>query len=98
MPSLLESKVEAHLCRRVDQVGGETRKVQWVGRRHAPDRFVMFPWGRCYWVELKRPGEKARDGQRREHNRLLKYGQRVAVLDTIEAVDEWFDLVVRLEI
>lgn len=93
-----ESKVETHFCRRVKEFSGEVRKVKWLGRSHAPDRFAMFPWGRCYWVELKRPGKEARDGQRREHDRLLRCGQRVAVLDSIEAVDEWIDLVSRLEI
>ena len=93
-----ESKIEAHFCRQVKKLGGEVRKVKWPGRHSAPDRFAMFPWGRAYWTELKRPKKGATDAQRREHERLLRAGQRVAVLNTIEAVDEWIDLVSRLEI
>ena len=63
-----ESQIEAHLVKRVKELGGEVRKVQWIGRRGAPDRLVMLPasWkGRrtsgfwdsptTIWVELKNP-------------------------------------------
>lgn len=36
-------KIEEHLVRRVHELGGEIRKVKWIGRRGAPDRVVMLP-------------------------------------------------------
>lgn len=38
-----ESLIEAYLVKRVKAMGGEVRKVQWIGRRGAPDRLVMLP-------------------------------------------------------
>lgn len=38
-----ESIIEAHLVKRVKEMGGEVRKVKWIGRRGAPDRLVMLP-------------------------------------------------------
>ena len=38
-----ESTIEAHLVKRVKELGGECRKVTWPGRRGAPDRLVMLP-------------------------------------------------------
>lgn len=38
-----ESDIEKHLVKRVKALGGEVRKVQWLGRRGAPDRLVMLP-------------------------------------------------------
>lgn len=38
-----ESLIEAYLVRRVKELGGEVRKVKWIGRRGAPDRVVMLP-------------------------------------------------------
>lgn len=38
-----ESQIEKHLVKRVKELGGEVRKVQWIGRRGAPDRLVMLP-------------------------------------------------------
>jgi hypothetical protein len=66
----LEESVESYLVRRVREQGGEVRKVQWVGRKGAPDRLVMMPrpphdeFGipapGTFWIELKRPGLAAK--------------------------------------
>lgn len=89
-----ESTVEKYLVERVRVLGGEVRKVQWVGRNGAPDRLVMLPPDAyvddahcCIWVELKAPGEKPRPSQVREHERMRKMGQRVEVIDSLEGVD-----------
>lgn len=102
---MIERDIERHLVKRVKALGGEVRKVQWIGRRGAPDRLVMLPrrpvtereegsvyrymaGPRCVWVELKAPGKKAEAHQRREHERMRAMGQRVAVIDSIEGVEE----------
>lgn len=38
-----ERDIEKHLVQRVKELGGEVRKVKWIGRRGAPDRLVMLP-------------------------------------------------------
>lgn len=92
-----ERDVEAYLVKSVRELGGEVRKVQWIGRRGAPDRFVMLPlcgrsgrWSSCraIWVELKAPGEKAKPHQKREHNRMRAMGQLVVVIDSLDGVAE----------
>jgi hypothetical protein len=90
-----ERDVEAYLVKRVRDLGGECRKVQWIGRVGAPDRLVMLPPEAyvddahcCIWVELKAPGEKARPSQVREHERMRAMGQRVVVIDSIDGVEE----------
>ncbi len=98
-----ERDIENHLVERVKALGGEVRKVKWIGRRGAPDRLVMLParrltntidcaWcnpkGRPIWVELKAPGEKAKPHQVREHERMRAMGQEVVVIDSIEGVEE----------
>lgn len=63
-----ERDIERHLVKRVKELGGEVRKVQWVGRAGAPDRLVLVPaapgrpWfnlqsskPHAIWVELKNP-------------------------------------------
>jgi hypothetical protein len=92
-----ERDIEQHLVRRVKELGGEVRKVQWIGRRGAPDRVVMLPprlpqgaghWtDTAIWVELKAPGVKPETHQLREHDRLRAMGQRVVVIDSIEGVE-----------
>lgn len=97
-----ESDIEKYLVGTVEMLGGECRKLRWIGRRGAPDRLVMFPkeqqrfidgaWGTTLWVELKATGEKAKPHQLREHARMRKMGQRVEVIDSIEAVDALFGM------
>jgi hypothetical protein len=63
---MLERDIEKYLIRRVRELGGECRKVKWIGRAGAPDRLVMCPMlfheghasahTATVWVELKRPG------------------------------------------
>lgn len=101
MKQIRERDIEAHLVKRAKELGGEVRKVQWIGRRGAPDRLVMlkgdtrvyveYRWlwvPRTCWVELKAPGIKPEAHQLREHERMRKMGQRVVVIDSIEGVEE----------
>ena len=96
-----ERDIEDYLVKRVKAMGGEVRKVQWIGRVGAPDRLVMLPstcatgWGgqevevpTTIWVELKAPGAKPRPSQVREHERMRSMGQRVMVIDSLEGVEE----------
>jgi len=85
-----ESDVEKYLVKRVKELGGEIRKVKWVGRRGAPDRFVMV-YGLNFFVELKAPGEKPRPEQVREIELLKTREVGVYVLDSIDAVDRLLD-------
>jgi hypothetical protein len=88
-----ERDIERHLVQRAKALGGEVRKVQWIGRRGAPDRLLMLPdpgsgtSNNSWWVELKAPGLKAEPHQLREHERMRALGQRVVVIDSIEAVE-----------
>lgn len=99
-----ERDIEAYLVACVKELGGEVRKVQWVGRKNAPDRVVMMPLRgrvgrngtRCtLWVELKNPetiktfpSNAHERAQHREHERMRAVGQCVEVIGTIEQVEE----------
>lgn len=95
-----ESLIEAYFVAQVKAMGGEVRKVRWIGRRGAPDRVAMLPAqkrggrnvlprpARLIWPEFKATGVPAEDYQLREHARMRKMGQRVEVIDSFERVDE----------
>ena len=82
-----ERDIESFLTAFVEWLGGETRKVKWIGRRNAPDRYVMLPWG-CFWLELKRPGKEPTAPQRREHEVMRGYGERVEWANTKQRIGE----------
>lgn len=96
-PRTREADIEAYLKRKAETLGGEVRKVQWGGRRGAPDRVLMMPYAwqiernhrhNTVWVELKAPGIAPEPHQLREHARMRAVGQRVEVIDSFEGVDE----------
>ena len=84
---MLERDIENYLVAKVKRLGGECRKVEWIGRRGAPDRLVMLP-GKAIWIELKRPGFTAAPHQAREHDRMRALGQTVLVIDSFKGVDD----------
>jgi hypothetical protein len=83
---VLESVIEAYLCRRVKQTGGEVRKLGWINRRGAPDRLALWPHAHAFF-ETKRPGEKPRKLQDKEIATLRAAGLTVEVLNSLDAVD-----------
>jgi hypothetical protein len=86
--ALIECDIEYYLIARAKALGGEVRKVRWVGRNGAPDRLVMLPHRAAIWIEVKAPGEKAKPHQAREHARMRCLGQRVEIVDSFDQVDE----------
>lgn len=90
-----ESEIEAALDAAVRAAGGQTRKIKWIGRRHAPDRLVLL--NGAHFVEVKRPGEKPREGQARELETLRRHGVRACWIDTTEKVDAFIESITRAQ-
>lgn len=69
--------------------GGKAIKLiasAWVG---IPDRLVLAPGGRVWFVELKKQGEKPRPIQLKRHGQLKQLGFHVYTIDSIDCV-RWF--------
>lgn len=71
--SLHERDVERYLVEQVEAHGGLVRKLKWIGRRGAPDRFIVLG-GKVILVEVKRPTEAPDLHQAREMKRLVDVG------------------------
>jgi hypothetical protein len=92
-----ERDIENYARKRVASMGGEMRKVKWIGRKAAPDDLVMVPeawnnrtgtfYGGATFVEFKAPGKQATAAQVREHARMRAFGLRVVVINSLEGVD-----------
>lgn len=77
-----EHTLEELAVERAKARGWLYRKLQWIGRRHAPDRFFAKN-GRAVFVEFKSPGEKPRPGQAKEIAALRAAGLDVRVIDNL---------------
>ena len=47
----------------------------------APDRLILMPGGKVYWVELKSTGKKPSKIQKAVHEELRKLGFKVYIVD-----------------
>lgn len=81
-----EGKIQSHLMNRVKEVGGFCRKLAWEGRAGAPDLIIIIN-GKIVFVEVKRPGGKPKPHQVREHERMVRRGADVRVIDNISDCD-----------
>lgn len=93
-----ERDIEVYLREQVRKAGGKAYKFESPGNDGVPDRIVIFPDERIYFIELKRPGGKPRPLQVNKMNELRAFGCTVDVIDTKEKVDDFISDVIAHEI
>lgn len=79
-----EKFIEESVSAFARQNGWFTRKMQWIGRHGAPDRFFAKD-GKVVLVEFKAPGAKPTANQALEIGKLGEAGVTVHVIDDIDA-------------
>ena len=93
-----EKSVERRLVRKVKAIGGRALKFTSPGFSGVPDRIVLLPGGRLYFVELKRDDGNLTPIQRYVFNLFEKLGFPVRVLYGIEMVDDFISEVSKVEV
>ena len=86
MKIILESQIEKALVARVKKHGGCAMKFVSPGMTGVPDRLVLLPGGRIWFVELKAPGRKLSPKQVKIASRLESLGHKVWVIDNQEKI------------
>lgn len=89
MKKVSEKTIETYLREEVKKLNGRAYKWESPGNAGVPDRIVLLPTGKVYFVELKAPGKKPTPLQIAQHRKLEMLGHNVYVLDSKEAVDEF---------
>ena len=85
-----ESKIEKRLKNEIEKLNGKAYKFSSPGNNGVPDRIILIQ-GKCYFVELKKPGEDLRPLQKAVKKKFKKLGFNVYVIDSIEKVGEFID-------
>lgn len=86
-----ENVVEKCLVFEVEKRGGLALKTDLIpGFRGFPDRTVLLPGGKVYFIELKRPGKKPRNQQALKISWLVRLGFNAFTIDTLEGVEKFF--------
>lgn len=92
MPAPLprEAQIEQAIVKEAENAGWLVRKVQYLGRSGAPDRWFFHRkrQGCPVLIEFKRPGGPVRSSQKREIEKLKAAGIEVHIVDSIERARE----------
>lgn len=83
-----EKKLERMLTEKVKHMGGWALKLVPSQVSGLPDRMVLLPGERIFFVEVKTTGQKTRPRQDVVHRRLRRLGFRVEVVDTSEQIKQ----------
>lgn len=87
---MLEKEIEICLKNKVkSDLGGIALKFTSPGFNGVPDRIVLAPMGRIYFVETKAPGKKLRKLQEWVCGLIRDLGFVVLRVDTKEKVDDF---------
>ena len=70
----------------VRKAGGVAYKLTSQTANGLPDRLVLFPPAKCFFVELKAPGKMLRPLQRKRRHQLMKLGFPVLCIDRVTQI------------
>lgn len=84
---MTEKDIEEYLRLGVKKLGGVAFKFTSPGNSGVPDRLIVMPGNRIYFVELKRPKRRTSPLQNRQISRLKDMGCRVLVVDSKESAE-----------
>lgn len=86
-----ENEIERYLNLKVKSMCGLSIKMNSASMKGLPDRMILIPRGKIYFVELKAPGKKPRPLQKAVHSMLNSMGFKILVIDTKEKVGEFIN-------
>lgn len=88
----IEKLLERKLREAVKLAGGIALKFHCLSFTGMPDRMVLLPGARIYFVELKDKGKDVKDRQALVHNTLRKLGFEVWVINSELKLQEFIAL------
>lgn len=88
-----EKTLEARLRKEVEKRGGMALKLSAQLHRGLPDRLILMPGGRAYFVEIKTTGKKPTLLQEKCHRALRSLGFTVWVVDSTQKLEDFLFLI-----
>lgn len=87
-----ENEIEKFLVREIKKLKGLCLKFQSPSNNGVPDRVVIFPNGKIFFIELKRPkGGKVSSLQKYWLKKLKQYKVNVVILKNKDEVKGWLN-------
>lgn len=89
-----EAKIENYFKKQVELIGGKAYKFVSPGTSGVPDRIVLLPGRKIFFIELKAPDKKLRKLQEYRAKELRALGFDVRTIDSMVKVDLFIEEVI----
>lgn len=86
-----EKVLEKRLIKKIEQLGGWCLKLWSISFTGLPDRMILLPGARIYFVEVKRIGQEPNLRQKWVHGKLRAFGFKVYWISTEEHLNNFLD-------
>ena len=87
---MFERQLEEKLNKKIRELGGLPLKFTSPGHVGVPDRIILMPNGRIYFVEMKRHrGKKVLDMQKYTFEKFEEMGFKVYILDSMREIEKF---------
>lgn len=88
-----EKLIERKLREAIRKLGGKALKFSSPYETGYPDRLILMPGGRAFWVELKTTGKKPTPKQLLRQRELRALGFVSEVVDSVEALNNFLTMI-----
>lgn len=89
---MLEKTLERKLYNQIKKMGGIAYKFISPGNNGVPDRIVVLPTGRIYFVEMKQPKDRRKEElQKYQQERIRSKGGNVWKIFTEEELEAFLE-------
>lgn len=88
---MLEREIEKRLIDEVNKLKGLCLKLNSQSANGIPDRLVLLPGKRIYFIETKRPGEDLRSLQKYWKRKIIDFGFNYKKIDCMEDVYKFIE-------
>ncbi|MEG1559378.1 MAG: VRR-NUC domain-containing protein [Clostridia bacterium] len=88
-----ERTIERKLVKAIKNSGGIALKFVCQNYDGMPDRIILMPGGKMFFVEVKSPGETPRPLQKARHMMLRRLGFTVYLVDSEQHIGEIVDAI-----
>lgn len=90
---MIESDIESRLVTAVRKLGGIAYKFVSPGNTGVPDRIIIMPGGRVWFVELKTDTGRLRPSQKRQIEKIRQRGANTFVLKGMDGLQEFMRII-----
>ncbi|MBG9209441.1 VRR-NUC domain-containing protein [Mammaliicoccus sciuri] len=89
-----EKSIENHLKTNIERLNGFCLKWVAPGTKGVPDRIILMPNGKTYFVELKTKKGRTSPTQKYIHKKFKEIDHHVYIINSKQAVDKFIEEVI----